>query len=125
MIKDALISTIQMTTFDTINTYLFKKFTEWDDIQSASIIEIMKKHSEEKIKDLLHYFTQYSSYTYKHFRDYGYYLEPLLKDEFYNIHITHRLKGIYLEYEQGGVCQLFITELNDAIYKDEQHLSNI
>ena len=52
MIKDALISTIQMTTFDTINTYLFKKFTEWDDIQSASIIEIMKKHSEEKIKEM-------------------------------------------------------------------------
>jgi 5-methylcytosine-specific restriction endonuclease McrA len=126
-----------MTDFEKINGYLFSMFE--DDMKKPIIIEIFKKHLSPnryhctEIASLLHYLQEKPPY--KNILD-----KNITNKEFFNINITSCLKNIYnfdIAYEknvvkrgcymtnpnaeeQGHRYKLFIKELQDIIYKEEQ-----
>ena len=127
-----------MNDFEKINGYLFSMFE--DDAKKPIIIEILKKHlspnryHSEKIAFILNYLKQNSPYKNLLFDNYitndkyfNIYITPCLKD-IYNFDIVYEKnvvkKGAYITNpyaeEQGRIYKLFIKELQDIIYKEEQ-----
>jgi thiol-disulfide isomerase/thioredoxin len=126
-----------MNDFEKINGYLFTMFE--DDAKKPIIIEVIKKHLSPncyhctEIASLLHYLQEKPPY--KNILD-----KNITNKEFFNINITSCLKNIYnfdIAYEKNVVkrgCymtnpnaeeqrhryKLFIKELQDIIYKEEQ-----
>jgi len=127
-----------MNDFEKINRYLFTMFE--DDAKKPIIIEVIKKHlspnryHSEKIAFILNYLKQNPPYKNLLFDNY------ITNDKYFNIYITPCLKDIYnfdIAYEknvvksgayttnpyaeeQGHRYKLFIKELQDIIYKEEQ-----
>jgi len=127
-----------MSDFEKINGYLFSMFE--DDKKKPIIIEIIKKHLSPnryhctEISSLLHYLQQKPPYKNVFFDTY------ITNEKFFNMYITPCLKNIYsfdINYqkcevkrgcyspnphadEQGYRYKLFIKELQDIIYKEEQ-----
>jgi hypothetical protein len=126
-----------MSDFEKINGYLFSMFE--DDKKKPIIIEIIRKHLSpnryhcSEISSLLHYLQKKPPY--KNIFD-----KNITNEEFFNMYITPCLKNIYnfdVAYEknvvkrgfymtnpnadeQGYRYKLFIKELQDIIYKEEQ-----
>lgn len=127
-----------MADLEKINEYLFKKFE--NDTNKKYIIEVLKKHlspnrfHSEKIAFILNYFRQSPPYKNPLFDNY------ITNEKFFSIYITPCLKDIYnfdIDYqkcevkrgcyspnpyaeEQGRRYKIFICELQDLIYKEEQ-----
>ena len=126
-----------MADFEKINEYLFSMFE--DDAKKPIIIEILKKHLSPncyhctEISSLLHYLQQKPPY--KNLFD-----KNITNEKFFNMYITPCLKNIYsfdINYEknvvkrgcyfpnphaeeQGHRYKLFIWELKEIIYNEEQ-----
>jgi hypothetical protein len=129
-----------MADFEKINEYLFSMFE--DNEKKPIIIEIIKKHLSPnpyaigEIGTLLNYLEQIPPYKNFFFDTY------ITNEKYFNMYITPCLKNIYnwnfdINYEKsvvkrkcyfpnphaeelGYIYKLFIKELQDIIYKEEQ-----
>ena len=132
-----------MADFEKINGYLFGMFE--DNEKKPIIIEIIKKHlspnryHSEKIAFILNYLKQSPPYKNPLFDNY------ITNEKFFNMYITPCLKDIYnfdIDYqkcevkrgcyspnpyaeEQGRIYKLFIKELQDIIYNEEQKNNSV